>query len=72
MLPVTLKYHRAAFQELAVGEEFLWGSYYLEKANWGKKRSSRTADYRPRLDGKLTDWADWGYWRGNETVYVKR
>jgi hypothetical protein len=72
MLPVTINYRQIAFRYVAIGEEFLWGSYYCEKANWGRKRSSKTADYRPRLDGKLTDWMDWGYWPGDETVYVKR
>lgn len=72
MSPATLNHYRIAFKDVAVGEEFLWGSYSCKDSNWGRKRSSRTADYRPRLDGKLTDWTDWGYWKGDETVYVQR
>jgi hypothetical protein len=59
-----------AFANLPIGAEFLWGGMTPERSNWGRKRSSRTADYRPRLSGVLTDWTDWGYWRQNEVVYL--
>lgn len=59
-----------AFRDLPVGAEFLWGGLTPERSNWGRKRSSKTADYRPRLSGKLTDWTDWAYWRQRETVYL--
>lgn len=65
--------HRAVpFSAVAIGQEFLWGGYSIERCNWGKKRSSRTADYRPMLSGRLSDHTDWGYWKQTETVYVNR
>jgi hypothetical protein len=60
-----------AFKYVPIGKEFLWGGANVERSNWGRKRSSRTADYRPKLQGKLSDWTDWGYFRSNELVYVE-
>ena len=59
-----------SFANVPVGTEFLWGSYRVDDMNWGCKRSSRTADYRPRIMGKLSNHMDWGYWSKNETVYI--
>jgi hypothetical protein len=59
-----------AFGDLPIGAEFWWGGFTLDRCNWGRKRSSRTADYRPRLSGELSSWTDWGYWRQSETVYL--
>ena len=70
MQPVTLTHRAVPFSAVKIGQDFLWGSYYLEKQNWGRKRSSRTADWRPLILGKLSDHTDWSYWRQNETVYV--
>ena len=59
------------FASLPIGAIFFWGGMTPERANWGRKRSSRTADYRPRLNGELTDWSEWGYWGGNEAVWTE-
>ena len=60
------------FKHVGIGDEFWWGGYPLEVSaqNWGRKRSSRTADYRPRLNGELSSHMDWAYWAANEVVYV--
>jgi hypothetical protein len=58
------------FSAVAIGQEFLWGARTAERCNWGQKRSSRTADYRPRLSGELTDWKGWAYWKQTEAVWV--
>lgn len=60
---------RTAFSAVPVGAVFWWGGFTLDRCNWGRKRSSRTADYRPRLSGRLTNWQEWGYWRASETVF---
>lgn len=60
---------RTTFSSVPVGAVFWWGGWTPERSNWGRKRSSRTADYRVRLSDKLTDFQDWGYWRSNETVF---
>ena len=62
--------NRVPFSSVPVGTEFMWGAYYEKDMNWGKKRTSRTADYRPLILGKLSDHMDWGYWAQNEIVYV--
>lgn len=64
------RFKRTSFGDLPVGAEFLWGGFTPERSNWGRKRSSRTADYRPRLSGELTAWTEWGYWSQREAVYV--
>ena len=63
---------RASFSSLSIGDEFWWGGYPLEVSaqNWGRKRSSRTVDYRIRLNGELLSHMDWVYWTANEVVYV--
>ena len=58
------------FADIPVGTEFWWGGYTLGDMNWGRKRSSRTADYTPNLSGKMLEWGDWAYWKQDETVYV--
>ena len=65
------------FSEVPIGTEFMWGSFYEVSANnhhycanWGKKRSSRTADYRHRILGKLSDHTTWGYWKQNDRVFI--
>ena len=62
---------RTTFENLSIGDEFWWGGY-RDDHNWGRKRSSRTADYRPLLSGKLSSHMDWAYWAANEVVYVAR
>jgi hypothetical protein len=59
-----------AFMDVPVGTEFWWGAYLPQHCNWGFKRSKRTADWRPLLNGKLDDYVTWGYWKANETVYI--
>ena len=61
---------RIAFKDVPVGTEFWWGSYTLENSNWGRKRSSRTADWKACLNGKLSSHVDWGYWAADEVVYL--
>lgn len=61
-----------AFRDVVIGEEFWWGSYLPHRMNWGRKRSSRTADWRGFLSGEMSPHTTWGYWRANETVYVAR
>ena len=63
-------YTRTTFQDVPIGAEFWWGGYTPERSNWGRKRSKRTADYRPRLSGNLASWSDWGYWRQGEVVFI--
>jgi len=60
---------RINFGSLPIGAIFWWGAYHPKDCNWGRKRSSRTADYRPRLSGTLCEWTDWGYWPAGEAVY---
>jgi len=62
--------HATPFSSLKVGDEFFWGSPYFEQQNWGKKRSTRTADFRPRILGTLSQHTRWSYWGANELVYV--
>ena len=59
------------FSQVKVGEEFWWGGYKPEHMNWGRKRSSRTADWAPSIQGVLSDHVDWGYWKQNEVVYIQ-
>ena len=63
------------FCAVPVGAEFWWGgyadSYNQNSHNWGKKRSSRTAAYRPRLNGGLSSHEDWAYFGQNEVVYLE-
>ena len=61
MTPLDKVATRTTFANVKIGQEFYWGSYYAENANWGKKRSGRTADYRPMIAGQLSDYVDWGY-----------
>ena len=63
---------RTTFANLCIGDEFWWGGYRDQDHNWGRKRSSRTADYRPRLSGELSSHMDWAYWAANEVVYVSQ
>tara|TARA_B100000497_G_C7648340_1_gene389915 strand:- start:470 stop:667 length:198 start_codon:yes stop_codon:yes gene_type:complete len=62
--------NKTSFQNLPIGTEFLWGGYTQNSMNWGRKRSSRTADYRPNLNGQLSDFMGWGYFGQNETVFL--
>lgn len=63
--------NRVPFSAVPIGAVFWWGGFTPERSNWGRKRSSRTADYRPRLSGKLTDWTGWAYWSASESVYFE-
>jgi len=72
MQPAIKTHREVLFSEVEIGQEFLWGSYYLEDQNWGRKRSSRTADYRPFVNDKWSDIPRWGFWRQDELVFVKR
>ena len=65
-------YIACSFADVPIGAEFLWGAYLPKNCNWGRKRSSTTADYRPRLSGELTAWTEWSYWRQSERVYILR
>ena len=60
-----------AFCNVPTGAVFWWGGYSPDRSNWGRKRSSRTADYRPLLNGKLSDHMDWAYWSANESVWYE-
>ena len=62
-------FRAVSFENLSIGDEFWWGGYN-DTYNWGRKRSSRTADYRPRLSGELSSHMNWAYWAANEVVYV--
>jgi hypothetical protein len=64
------RYISCSFADVPIGAEFWWGAYTPENCNWGRKRSSRTADYRPRVCGELSKYSRWGYWRQCEEVYV--
>lgn len=59
-----------AFSQIPVGTEFWWGGWKPSTMNWGKKRSSRTADFRPRLCGVLSERTTWSYFKDNETVFI--
>ena len=63
---------RVAFKDVPIGTEFWWGGYSPDRCNWGMKRSSRTAEWMPILEGKLSGWKSWSYWKANETVYIVR
>ena len=65
-------YIACRFADVPIGAEFWWGGGTLSRCNWGRKRSSTTADYRPRLSGELTAWTEWSYWRQSEQVYILR
>ena len=58
------------FSAVPVGAEFWWGGY-ADSHNWGRKRSSRTAVYRPRLNGELSSHENWGYFGQKEAVYLE-
>jgi hypothetical protein len=34
------------FDNIVIGQEFLWGAYFREEANWGVKRSRDHAECR--------------------------
>ena len=68
---MTNNYLRVPFSQVRIGQEFLWGSFTPERSNWGQKRSTKTAVYRPRLSGQLAEWEDWGYWRQTESVFIE-
>ena len=61
---------RVPFSAVPVGTEFMWGAWDEKDMHWGYKRTTRTGDYRPRLNGKLTDGKYIAYWKQNETVYL--
>ena len=65
-----MNFYPTAFRDLSIGEEFWWGGNNESNMNWGCKRSTRTADYRPKLNGKLIEHADWSYWAQNDRVYI--
>ena len=65
-----MSFRSIKFADLPIGAEFWWGGWRPEDMNWGRKRSSRTADYRPNLSGKLIDHTDWAYWGKHERVYI--
>jgi hypothetical protein len=59
------------FSALPIDAEFYWGAYQAENMNWGKKRSTRTAFWKPRILGKLSNHTSSGYFGQNERVYIK-
>jgi len=65
-------YIRTTFQDVPIGAEFWWGGFTPERSNWGRKRSSRTADWRPLILGKLSDYTRWGFWRQDEVVFIAK
>ncbi len=64
-------YIKVNFKRVPLGAEFYWGGCTIERSNWGRKRSFRTADWRPRnLSGELEGEATWSFFRQDETVYI--
>ena len=61
---------RTTFQNLSIGDEFWWGAHQLENCNWGRKRSSRTADYRPLIQGELHPYTNWDYFPADKRIYI--
>ena len=59
-----------AFFDIPVGSVFYWGAYKEENMNWGHKRSTRTADWCPKISGEYSAYTTWGYFGQNELVYV--
>jgi len=66
-----MRHKQVALVNLPVGAEFWWGAYKIEDCNWGRKRSTRTLEYRPRILGQLTDHTYTSYFRKHESVYVE-
>ena len=62
---------QVSFASVPVGSEFYWGAYRDSDMNWGKKRSSRTADWKPRILGKLSAYVSIGYWKQTESVFIE-
>lgn len=60
------------FSQVAIGQEFFWGGFVISRCNWGKKRSSKTADWRANFGGQLQDFVSWSYWKKNESVFIVR
>lgn len=60
---------RVPFSAVPVGAVFWWGGFTPERSNWGRKRSSRTADLRPRILGELHPYISWGYLDANLEVF---
>jgi hypothetical protein len=61
---------QTTFENVPIGTEFWWGGFTPERCNWGRKRSNRTADWRPLILGELSSFERWGYWKKGEVVYV--
>jgi hypothetical protein len=61
---------RVPFKSVPIDSEFYWGAYKEEDMNWGCKRTTRTADWRGRLLGTLSEHVIRGYFGQNEIVYI--
>lgn len=64
-------YIYVAIKDMPIGMEFLWGAYKLENMNLGRKKSSRTIEYKARILGKLSDTWDWSYFGKHEGGWIK-
>ena len=62
---------QVSFASVPVGSEFWWGGYRASDMNWGKKRSSRTADWKPCILGKLSTYVSWSYWKQTDSVFIE-
>ena len=58
------------FSSLPIDSEFMWGAWDEKDMHWARKRSSKTADYRVRRNGELSDHMDWAYFGKNDFVYI--
>ena len=59
------------FDNIVIGQEFLWGAYFMEEANWGVKRSSGVAECRYMTKeglGKATNLMDFD---SEDLIYVE-
>jgi hypothetical protein len=64
-------YIYVAIKDMPVGQEFLWGAYNFKDMNLGRKKSSRTIEYKPLILGKLSDTWDWSYFGKHEGGWIK-
>ena len=65
-----MDYIKVPFSSVPIGTEFWWGGFTQERSNWGRKMTTRTADWRPKLSGELAEFVSRGYFRKDEVVFI--
>ena len=59
------------FDNIVIGQEFLWGAYFMEEAHWGVKRSRDHAECRIMFPSGFSEYVRFIEFDSEDLIYVE-